>query len=153
MSEEFEEIRRRLVVERKRDGRCRYDEDAKAELVAVCARPGTSVSRVARECGVNANQLSRWIRERRQRQQRAVAAPPKQRLDDLQSSFVPVTIQTVSPTVSMPKRQLSTPPPTMSLQVCLPNGVSIDVRDCDLRQAGELLQTLGGLRCSASMKG
>ena len=128
-----------------------YDEQAKTDLVAVCGKPGSSVSRIARECGVNANQLSRWIREHRQRQQRAITAPPKQRLDDLQSSFVPVTIQSVSATVSTPKRQLPTPTPTMSLQVCLPNGVTIDVRD--LRQAGQLLETLGGLRCSASMKG
>ena len=148
MSDDLGEIRRRLVVERKRDGRCVYDEQAKAELVAVCGKPGTSVSRIARECGVNANQLSRWIREHRQRQQRVIAAPPKQRGDDLQSSFVPVTIQTMTPTASTP-----TPTRAMTLQVCLPNGVTIDVRDCDLRQAGQLLETLGGLRCSASMKG
>lgn len=145
MSEEWEELRRRLVVERKRDGRCVYDEQAKAELVAACAKPGTSISRTARECGVNANQLSRWIREHRQRQQRVIAAPPKPRLDDPQPAFVPVSIRTVSPTPSTPTR-------AMTLQVCLPNGVVIDVRDCDLNQAGQLLETLGGLRCSASMK-
>lgn len=147
MSDDLEELRRRLVVERKRDGRCRYDEDAKAELVAVCGKPGTSVSHIARECGVNANQLSRWIREHRQRQQRAVSAPPKQ-ASDLQAAFIPVSIQPISRT---PLRPASTQ--AMSLHVSLPNGVVIDVRDCDLRQAGQLIQALGGLRCSASMKG
>lgn len=146
MSEDLEELKRRLVVERKRDGRCVYDEEAKAELVAVCATPGTSVSRIARECGVNANQLSRWIREHRHRQRRASVVPPKQALDHVQSAFVPVTIQSVSAAASTPTR-------AMSLQVCLPNGVTIDVRDCDSRQAGQLIETLGGLRCSASMKG
>ncbi len=55
MSEGMEELARRLVVGHKRDGRCVYDEQAKAELVAECAKPGASVSRLAREAGVNAN--------------------------------------------------------------------------------------------------
>ena len=146
MSDDLEELKRRLVVERKRDGRCRYDEDAKAELVAECGKPGTSVSRIARECGVNANQLSRWIREHRQRQQRAIAAPAKQ-ASDLRPAFIPVSIQPISRTPLQPASTHA-----MSLHVSLPNGVVIDVRDCDGRQAGHLIQTLGGLRCSASMK-
>ncbi|MDM0028324.1 transposase [Variovorax saccharolyticus] len=40
-----------------------YDEAAKSELVALCRQPGASVSRLARECGVNANQVGRWLRE------------------------------------------------------------------------------------------
>jgi transposase len=75
MSDEMEELPRRLVVAHKSDGRSVDDEAAKAELVAACGRPGASVSRLARECGVNANQLSRWVREHSQRRQRAVAVP------------------------------------------------------------------------------
>jgi transposase len=55
MSDAMQELARRLVVGRKSDGRAVYDEAAKAELVAACARPGASVSRLARECAVNAN--------------------------------------------------------------------------------------------------
>ena len=51
-----------LVVERKADGRCVYDEAAKAELVVLCGQPGASVSKLARQAGVNANQLWRWVR-------------------------------------------------------------------------------------------
>ncbi|CAN7767963.1 helix-turn-helix domain-containing protein [Pseudorhodoferax sp. LjRoot39] len=29
----------------------------------MCRQPGASVSRLARECGINANQVSRWLRE------------------------------------------------------------------------------------------
>ena len=68
MSESLEELARRLVVGHKRDGRSVYDEQAKAELVAECGKPGVSVSRLAREVGVNANQLSRWVREQGERQ-------------------------------------------------------------------------------------
>ena len=77
MSEDLEALRSRLVIGRKRDGRSVYDESAKAELVALCMQPGASVSRLARECGVNANQVSRWLRESGQGRRRrggAVAA-------------------------------------------------------------------------------
>lgn len=60
MSDGMEELARRLVVGRKSDGRSVYDEAAKAELVAACGWPSASVLRLARECGVNANQRSRW---------------------------------------------------------------------------------------------
>jgi len=63
MADNLQDIQRRLVAGRKRDGRSVYDQTAKAELVALCRQSGASVSRLARECGVNANQLSRWLRE------------------------------------------------------------------------------------------
>jgi transposase len=52
------------VVGHKADGRSVYDEQAKAQWVAPCMQPGASVSRLARECGVNANQVCRWLRGR-----------------------------------------------------------------------------------------
>jgi transposase len=64
MTDDLEEPRRRLVVGHKSDGRSVHDEAAKAELVRLCLQPGASVSRLARECGVNANQVGRWLRVR-----------------------------------------------------------------------------------------
>ena len=64
MTDDLEKLRRRLVVGHKSDGRSVYDEAAKAELVTLCLQPGASISRLARECGVNANQVGRWLRER-----------------------------------------------------------------------------------------
>lgn len=63
MTEDLEDLKRRLVVGHKSDGRSVYDEAAKSELVALCLQPGTSVSRLTRECGVNANQAGRWLCE------------------------------------------------------------------------------------------
>jgi transposase len=136
MSEGIEELAKRLVVGRKSDGRCVYDEQAKAELVAHCRKPGVSVSRLAREAGVNANQLSRWLREHGERR-RAIVAPA-------QAAFVPMSIEAAS--------SASTPPP-ICLQARLPNGVVLDLRGCDAMQAAQLIDTLGRLRCSASTKG
>lgn len=136
MSEEVQELARRLVVGRKSDGRCVYDEQAKAELVAMCRKPGASVSRLAREAGVNANQLSRWMRERGERS-RAVAAPAL-------PAFVAATIEPTGSSIS---------PPLTCLQARLPNGVTIDMRVAEVAHALAVVEALGRLRCSASTKG
>jgi transposase len=140
MSDRMEELARRLVIGHKSDGRSVYDEQAKAELVAECAKPGASVSRLAREAGVNANQLSRWVREHGEKR-RALAAPH----EATQTAFVAVPIETTPCAVA--------PAPTMSVHARMPNGVVIDLRGCDLAQAGQLIEALGRLRCSASTKG
>jgi hypothetical protein len=43
---ENEDLRSRLAIGRKRDGRRQFDEGAIEELVALCLKPGVSVARV-----------------------------------------------------------------------------------------------------------
>jgi transposase len=140
MSEGMEELARRLVVGRKRDGRAVYDEQAKAELVAACTVPGASVSRLARECGINANQLSRWLREHDERRRRDLVAPT----GAAPTTFVPVTIGAERAPLAAT---------AIGLQACLPNGVVIDLQGSDLAQTAQLIEVLGRLRCSASTNG
>lgn len=143
MSEEMEGLAARLVVGRKRDGRAVYEEQAKAELVAMCAMPGASVSRLARECGINANQLSRWIRESTEARQLTQVKPAQ---PSHVEAFVPVIVNS-----SMPA-----PTPRTHghvLQARLPNGVVIELHDLDAARTGEIIEALGRLRCSASTKG
>lgn len=143
MSEGLKELARRLVVGHKSDGRSVYDEAAKAELVAACGKPGASVSRLARECGINANQLSRWVREHSQRRQRAVVVPPSPA-----PAFVALPIESAT---SMPAPTTDEPAHVrLCLQARLPNGVVVDLRECDLRQAGVVIEALGRIRCSGS---
>jgi transposase len=145
MSDGMEELARRLVVGRKSDGRSVYDEAAKAELVAACGRPGVSVSRLAREVGINANQLSRWVREHSLRRQRAVAVSPAP-----SGAFVAVAIEAAAP---MPRATNDSPTAVrMWLQARLPNGVVVDLRECALPQAAEVIEALGRVRCSALTK-
>ena len=145
MSDAMEELARRLVVGRKRDGRSVYDEAAKAELVAACVKSGASVSRLARECGVNANQLSRWVREHSQRLQRSLTVPPA-----VSPAFVAVPIEAAA---QIPVATVDEPAVVrLALQARLPNGVVVDLRECDLRQAGEVIEALGRVRCSVSTK-
>ena len=124
MSDEMAELARRLVVGHKRDGRSVYDEQAKAELVIACSKPGASVSRLARECGVNANQLSRWMREHGQRQKKVTAAPAATL--PAQVPFIPVHIEAAGPVA---------PEASLDVQARLPNGVVVDLRGCGLQQA------------------
>lgn len=143
MTDGMQELARRLVVGRKSDGRSVYDEAAKAELVAACGMPGASVSRLARECGINANQLSRWVREHSQRRQRAVAVSPARR-----EAFVAVPMAAAAPMPTTTSQ--STSAPRMCLHARLPNGVVLDLRELDQRHAGEVIEALGRVRCSAS---
>ena len=143
MTDELQDLRRRLVVGHKADGRSVYDERAKAELVALCMQPGASLSRLARECGVNANQVCRWLRERghvrrpRASAIRAVMAP---------APFVAV------PVVSTPLPAENSLPALLQLQVRLPNGVAIDLGGIEVRHVGQVIEALGRLRCSGSTK-
>lgn len=140
MSEGTEDLARRLVVGRKRDGRSIYDQQAKQELILAARQPGVSVAKLARECGVNANQLSTWVR---QHERGKVPAPQAQLAQAPAEAFVPVTI---APAPTPPAES------ALDLQARLPNGVVVDLRGCDLEQASRLVEALGRLRCSASTK-
>ena len=150
MSDELEDLTRRLVVGRKSDGRGVYDESAKAELVAACGKPGASVSRLARECGVNANQLSRWVREHSERRQRSVVASP----DTACEAFVAMPIAAAPPPPALlpPAPADSVQTVRMNLQARLPNGVVFDLREVDVQQASAVIEALGRVRCSVSTK-
>ena len=145
MTDDLEDLKRRLVVGHKSDGRSVYDEAAKSELVALCRQPGASVSRLARECGVNANQVGRWLREHghggRQRKSIASAVP---------ATFVAVSLPPASPIVARSGDGIAA---VMDVQARLPNGVAIDLRGVELRNVGEVIEALGRLRCFASTKG
>ena len=61
MTERMTELKQRLVVSRKRDGRCCYDPQAKRELIEACFLPGVSVAKLALAHGINANLLRTWM--------------------------------------------------------------------------------------------
>ena len=143
VTNDLQELRGRLVVRQKADGRSVYDEQAKAELVALCMQPGASVSRLARECGVNANQVCRWLRERGHvRRPRASGGR---------------VVTTPAPFVSVPVVAAAVPaelnqPSVVQLQALLPNGVSLELGGIDVRHVGPVIEALGRLRCSGSTK-
>ena len=78
----------------------RWPEALKREIVAATLVPGASVSVVARQYDVNANQVFMWRRRYRDALERAAAAPSST------PSLVPVTI---TPT---PETEVAAPSPT-----------------------------------------
>lgn len=137
MTDEFKDLAARLVVGHKRDGRSVYDEQAKLELVMACRRPGVSVARVARECGVNANQVSRWLREHEERIGRDVASSD----GPAEPAFVAVRVEPAQKTAESCGARL---------QARLPNGVVVDLREVDAAGIAAAIDALGRLGCSAS---
>lgn len=178
MTDDIEELARRLVIGRKRDGRCIYDQTAKTELVILSQSGQVSMAKLARQVGVNANQLSSWVRlhERAQTPKAqssksqplvhhsAGAAPASQY--NPSCAFVAVDIPMHSgpsqPIHGDSSRQVATSSPSASptaspsclfaLRAGLPNGVCVELGQLDRSQLCEALDILGRLACSASTK-
>jgi transposase len=144
MTERIADIARRLVVGHKRDGRCVYDEQAKRELIELYRETGVSVAKLARDCGVNANLLTSWIRAQERKKVVADAGGDIVDVPAAAPAFMPVRVEPPAPPPAVV---------TMNVQARLPNGVVVDLQGCDLREAGHLFEALGRLRCSASTKG
>lgn len=142
MTDDLEELKRRLVVGHKADGRSVYDEAAKSEVVALCLRAGASVSRVARECGINANQVTRWLREHGHGRRPRTAI-----VDTTLPQFVAVPLPPASAGCDGDTNA------GINLLARLPNGVAVDLRGVHRHDVGQVIEALGRLRCSASTKG
>lgn len=138
MAEHDSELLQRLVVGSKRDGRRRYDKQAKAELVQACLKPGVSVARVALVHGINANLLRKWITLHRQKQEQSPIVT-SQSVAPSPSQFVPVV-----PAGSCRKQA------EPGLRVRLPNGIEISLVGHGEDALSSLLRLLCTLPCSAS---
>jgi transposase len=131
MTEKTVVLSRPLVVGHKRDGRRRYDPEAKRELVKACRQPGISVARVALEHGLNANLLRKWMGDSGVEAARPALLP----------AFAPVM------TVPTPE------PSGLALKVVLPNGVELEWRGVGPGDLAPWLSSLAGLSCSGSSRG
>lgn len=155
------DLRGRLVIGRKGDGRRQYDEGAREELVRLCLRPGVSVARTAIEHDVNPNLLRKWIGlyQQRQRAQRAGDAtvmdslPTDRSVSTVPATSLPVALPAFIPVVTAPTTvspPAASPPLAIALQVRLPNGVELDLGEANVAQFATIVQVLGEIRCSAS---
>lgn len=126
-------LSRTLVVGHRSNGRCRYDPEAKRELVEACLQPGVSVARMALEHGINANLLRKWINQYREHGSSVLPSTPA-----TLSAFAPVLAMAV------PK------PSGATLTVALPNGVKLELQGVGLTDLFPLLNDLATLPCSAS---
>ncbi len=133
MTEQDTELKKRLVVGHKRDGRSCYDPQAKQDLIERAMRPGVSVARVALDHGINANLLRTWIRLR---QREAQGGEPK--AVALRPAFIPV-VAAVAPTNA-----------GASLVARLPNGIRLELGRIGGEELAAVLRQLWALPCSDS---
>jgi len=140
MSENKSEFLQRLVVGSRRDGRRRYDRQAKRELVQACLQPGVSVARIAYDHALNANLLRKWISQYQQQQTQS-------RVSGHHAGPAPAPTPPFIPVV-----QAAAAPPSARLTLCarLPNGIEIDLVDAGDDDLSSLLQLLCQLPGSAS---
>lgn len=137
MSEQEEGLQGRLVVGAKRDGRRKYDESAKRELIQACLKPGVSIARTAMDHGINPNLVRTWISQ----YQRVSAAAPSD-----EPAFIPVEAPVLP---AAPIKSTS----TFQLSVRLPNGVRLEVGQTSAEELETIIHMLGRLSCSGSTKG
>ena len=113
-----------------------------------CKQAGSRVYRwpaIARTCGINANVLSNWVRQHERGRCGAAAARGDIIEMPAASAFVAVQVDSAPP-VPAPVA------PALDLQVRLANGTTLELRGADLDDVLKLVEGLGRLRCSASMK-
>jgi transposase len=172
--DEKKDLRSRLVIGNKRDGRREYDEIARDELVRLCLQPGVSIARTAIEYDINANMLRTWMTRYQEKQKQAlqeqeqaargaitvedaqidIPSPPMRNLpiESPPSRFVPVvSALPMVPSVS-PAPQPFKPSLAVGLHVRLPNGVEFDFGEANLEELTTIIQMLGRMPCSGSTK-
>ena len=142
MTEIDTELVSRLVMGRKRDGRCNYDPQAKAEIVRACMQPGVSVARVAMQFGINANLVRSWIAKRRDAQM-AKQVEAVTRLD-ASAPFVPMQVDAAQ------VDRVRACAAALRLHVRLPNGVECDLGEAGLGDLASVMRILSDLPCSGS---
>ncbi|AHG50196.1 transposase (plasmid) [Rhizobium leguminosarum bv. trifolii CB782] len=144
--EEGQKLAVRLVG---RNGRRRFDQSSKDRLIAACLEPGASVSKLAREHGVNANLVWKWMRKHTQ----PLASPPSST-----SSFIPVQITAASDefefSEEMPRKaERNRPLPSPAkVSASLPNGVKLTLECGDVDALTAIIGALGHVQTGADLK-
>jgi transposase len=159
---EKQDLRSRLVVGRKRDGRREYDDAARDELVQLCLQPGVSIARTAMEHDLNPNLLRSWVaRHQRYRPRSSTIVARSPAISDGVTIDIPNTSPAFVPIASisaLPPALPPDPPPleksmALSLHVRLSNGVEFDLGEGGVDELATVIQMLGRLPCSGSTKG
>ncbi|WP_075359350.1 transposase [Caballeronia sordidicola] len=161
------DLRSRLVIGQKRDGRREYDEEARDELIHLCLNRGVSIARTAMEHDINPNLLRTWVTQYRQRQAAtesvakvsevsdeamidiAVPAALTMSYNDHAAPFVAVAHAATPPSAAPPPMTMS-----LALHVRLSNGVELELGSsiATIDELTTVVQILGRLPCSGSTK-
>jgi transposase len=127
-----------------RDGRRRYDPQAKRRLVEACLQPGVSLASLALRHGVNANLLRKWVRKHQEKYSSGAATDV---IESVPSAFAPVIEigRVDTQPVQQPRLPPPRPPAPSRLTIEMPNGVTLRL-ECGAQDAtlvSTMIETLG----------
>jgi transposase len=149
------EVIKRLVLGRDRGGRCKYDPQAKTELIQECMKPGVSVANMAMRHGINANLLRTWITKVQSANAIAIQICETEDSANVTAAFVPVLLETAvvpNPVANIPAtapQRLSKPTATLlRMQIRLANAVTVELGETRIDELSQVLQVLSALPCS-----
>lgn len=140
MIEKDTELTQRLVAGHRHDGRRKYDEAAKRELVEACLQPGISVAGMALRHGLNANLLRKWIVAYGKRGAMPAKACPARAPGG--PAFIRVLEAKALSGVDHSR-----------LAAQLPNGIRLDLGGLGREELSQILHVLGALPCSGVTRG
>ncbi len=140
MTEQISELKERLVVGRKQDGRCCYDPQAKRELIEAGLQPGVSVAKLALAYGINANLLRTWMT---MHQRQLLAGGSLRPSSSTLTAFIPV----------VPVSAHHSPITSPALAARLSNGIRLEWSALPADQLAHVLNLLSTLPCSGSIPG
>jgi len=123
-----------------RNGKRRFDPADKERLIQACLDPEASIAGLALAHGINANQLHKWVKLRRDRE---AAKALTALASSAPSAFVPVV--EAAPVLQRPARSVRTASARVRLKASLPNGVRLELEGADARALSAMIQALG--RC------
>lgn len=78
-----------------------YTPEFKAQLVAACQQPGTSIAALAGQHGMNANVLHRWLKEHQRSGCHQLTEPSRRAIIDVpyqSPAFIPLALSPEAPT-------------------------------------------------------
>lgn len=106
-----------------------YTPAFKAELVAACQQPGTSIAVLANSHGMNANVLHRWLKEHaRTRCHQTNTSPPPSTPDSApsMSEFIPLRLPSTTPEAVVAELKVELRKGALSMTVTWPMYAAAD---------------------------
>ncbi|MFO1263004.1 MAG: transposase [Rhodoferax sp.] len=105
-----------------------YTPQFKAELVAICQKPGISIAAVALQHGMNTNVLHRWLKEWAQGMHRLEAGPATAAVAPQTPAFTPIHLGAITSTTTSEQPCMAASTPATGIRIeCQRSGMSVTV--------------------------
>ena len=105
-----------------------YTPQFKAELVALCHKPGTSIAALAQQHGMNANLLHRWLKEWSQGLHRLDGSFTTAAVTPQTPAFIPIKLSAARSTTTREQPPVDSSMPAADIRIeCQRHGLTVTV--------------------------